>query len=295
VLWAAGHDFARWYAANVSISFLLALLDARPSGPAWDHAWLSDMLGEHLLRRVAANVGAPLSLRGWSVGSVVGNETFVQARPIVRDPEVEPVEDLLRTPAPCILAAFNAAPGGDRLGETHTPIRLARFRRWIGVRAEAELDADTRRRLRDEVPDFLGRSQTLGNDGELVFQRFLAALHAAGALGSAYAPPEVVRRALRTTEALLGDGPVNLMVSDGRTLGVVHRGGTLLLFQPPTVGSTRRALKIEDEARASPRGSLLWFDPGPPAEAPSPKAERIAEGVFTIESLRPRQIGRAPA
>jgi hypothetical protein len=84
------------------------------------------------------------------------------------------------------------------------------------------------------------------------------------------------------------------MVSDGRTLGVVHRGGTLLLFQPPTVGN-RRALKFEDEGRASARGSLLWFDPGPPADAPSPKAERIAEGIFTIESLRPRQIGRDPA
>jgi hypothetical protein len=233
-----------------------------------------------------------MSLRGWSVGSVVGNETFVQARPIVRDAEVEPIEDLLRTPAPCILAAFSAGPGGERLGETHTPIRLARFRRWIGVRAEAELDADTRRRLREEVPDFLARSQTLGNDGELVFLRFLAALHAHGALGSAYAPPEVVRRALRTTEALLGDGPVNLMVSDGRTLGVAHRGGMLLSFQPRTVAS-RRALKVEeDTTRTSARGNLLWFDPGPPAEAPVPNAERIAEGIFTIESSRPRVIGR---
>lgn len=278
----------------MAISFLLALLDARPSGPAWDHAWLSDMLGQHLLRRLASDPTAELSLRGWSVGSVVGNETFVQARPIVRDPEVEPIEDLLRTPAPCILAAFNAIAGNDRLGETHAPIKLARFRRWIGVRAEAELDADTRRRLRDEVPDFLGRSQTLGNDGELVFLRFLAALHTAGGLSSAYAAPELVRRALRTTDALLGEGPVNLMVSDGRTLGVVHRGGMLLSFQPPTIGS-RRALKLEDQARASVRGNLLWFDPGPASETPLPNAERIAEGTFTIESTRPRQIGRDSA
>lgn len=277
----------------MSISFLLALLDARPSGPAWDHAWLADMLGEHLLRRIDT-LATPMQLRGWSVGSVVGNETFVQARPIVRDPEVEPTEDLLRTPAPCILAAFNAAPGGERLGEPQTSIRLARFRRWIGVRAEAELDADTRRHLRDEVPDFLARSGTLGNDGELVFLRFLAALHAQGGLGGPYAAPDLVRRALRTTEALLGDGPVNLMVSDGRTLGVVHRGGMLLMFQPPTVGS-KRALKLEDDARASQRGSLLWFDPGPPAETPLPNAERIAEGVFTIESMRPRQLSRDPA
>jgi len=278
----------------VALSFLLALLDARPSGPAWDHAWLSDVLGQHLLRRIASNPAGALQLRGWSVGSVVGNETFVQARPIVRDPEVEPVEDLLRTPAPCILAAFHAIDGGDRLGDTHSPIRLARFRRWIGVRAEAELDADSRRRLRDEVPDFLARSQTLGNDGELVFLRFLAALHGLGALGSPYAAPETVRRALRITEALLGDGAVNLMVSDGRTLGVVHRGGTLLSFQPPMTGH-RRAIKFEDEARASARASMLFYDPGPPLEAPLPNAERVAEGVFTIESLRPRLIVRDPA
>jgi hypothetical protein len=89
---------------------------------------------------------------------------------------------------------------------------------------------------------------------------------------------------------------VNLMVSDGRTLGVVHRGGMLLMFHPSSASTnTRRTLRLEDEARASARGSLLWFDPGPPAETPVPNAERIAEGVFTIESSRPRQLARDPA
>ena len=38
-----------------------------------------------------------------------------------------------------------------------------------------------------------------------------------------------------------------------------------------------------------------FYDPGPPLEAPLPNAERVAEGVFTIESLRPRLIVRDPA
>ena len=106
-----------------------------------------------------------------SVGAVIGNETCVQARPIVRDPNNEPVEDVLRTPAPCPIASFQAGTDDERFAETNPTIRMARFRRWVGVRSEPELDADTRRRIRGEIPDFLARSQTLGNDGELVFLR----------------------------------------------------------------------------------------------------------------------------
>lgn len=281
-----------WYAAFVAISYLLALLDARPSGPPWSADWLNGVLAEQLHTRIAraAEGGTTHRLRGWSVGSVIGNETFVQARPIVRDPNNEPIEDVLRTPAPCTIASFQAGTDDERFAETNPSIRMARFRRWVGVRAEPELDADTRRRIQAEIPDFLGRSQTLGNDGELVFLRFLAALHAEGALGGHYASPDAVRRALKITESLLGPGPVNLMVADGRTLGVIHRGGTMLAIAPPNPGG--RAMKAEDEARVPWRGNLLWFDPGPPPETPPAGAERIAEGIFTIECLRPHTLQR---
>jgi hypothetical protein len=288
----------RWYAAVVATSYLLALLDARPTGSQVPAAWLASVLEERLHARVALVAGgAPGAtdtsthrLRGWSVASVVGNETFVQARPIVRDAKNEPVEDVLRTPAPCTLASFHVGTDDERFAETHPSVRLARFRRWIGTRAEAELDTDTRRRMREEIPDFLARSQTVNNDAELVFLRFLAALHAAGALGAPFATAEEVRRALRTTAALLGDGPVNVMVSDGRTLGVIHRGGTMYSLAPPLpVG---RMVRPEDEARAAARHNLLWYDPDGPPELPPTGAERVAEGIFTIECLRPRTLAR---
>jgi hypothetical protein len=276
----------------VAASYLLALLDARPTGAPVPAPWLAKVLDERLHARVArvADTTTTHRLRGWSVGAVVGNETFVQARPIVRDALTEPVEDVLRTPAPCILASFHVGTDDERFAESHPSVRLARFRRWIGTRAEAELDADTRRRLRAEIPDFLARSQTINNDSELVFLRFLAALHASGALGAPFATPEEVRRALRTTEALLGDSHINVMVSDGRTLGVIHRGGTLYSVAPPL--PTGRAVKPEDEARAAARHNLLWYDPDGPPELPPPAAERLAEGIFTIECLRPRVLAK---
>lgn len=267
-------------------SYLLALLDARPSGPPWPAEWIADVLDQHLHRRIAQLADertAGVRLRGWSVGATVGNETFVQARPTVRDRDLEPVEDVLRNPAHCTIAAFTAASDDEAASGASKPA-LSRFRRWIGVRAEGPLDLDTRRRLRAEVPDFLARGELVGSDGELVFFRFLAALHALGGLGGAYATPELIRRALRTTEALLGDGPLNLMISDGRTLGVIHRGGTLLAIDPPRPPGVRGSA---DDTKP-PRGNLLWFDAGPPSDNPALGAERLAEGIFTIECTRPR-------
>ncbi len=265
-------------------SNLLALLDARPSGPPWPAQWLADVLDQHLHGRIAQLAGDKgFHIRGWSVGATVGNETFVQARPMVRDRDLDPVEDVLRNPAHCTIAAFTVASDDDAPAPPSKPA-LARFRRWIGVRAEDQLDPDTRRRLRSEIPDFLARGESLDGDGELVFFRFLAALHVAGALGGAYATPELIRRALRTTEALLGEGTLNMMISDGRTLGVIHRGGTLLAIEPPRSPGSRGMI---DETKPS-RGNLLWFDARPASDTPALGAERVAEGIFTIECARPR-------
>jgi hypothetical protein len=271
----------------VASSYLLALLDARPTGAPIPAAWLASVLETRLHARVAvvADGAATHRLRGWSVASVVGNETFVQARPIVRDPKNEPVEDLLRNTAPCTIASFHVGVDDERFAETHPSVRIARYRRWIGARAEVELDGELRRQMRSEIPDFLARSQTVNNDGELVFLRFLAALQATGALGTPFATPEEVRRALQTTAALVGDAPMNLFVSDGRTLGVIHRGGTLYSLAPPLPSGK---LRPEDEARAAARHNLLWFDPDGPPELPPEGAERLAEGIFTLETQRPR-------
>jgi len=276
----------------VADSYLLALLDARPTGSQVPAPWLASVLDERLHARVAlaADRSASHRVRGWSVASVVGNETFMQARPTVRDAKSESVEDVLRNPAPCTLASFDVGTDDERFAESHPSVRLARFRRWIGTRAETDLAPETRRRLREDIPDFLARSQSVHNDGELVFLRFLAALHADGALGAPFASADEVRRALSTTEALLVDGPLNLMVSDGRTLGVIHRGGTMYSLAPPL--PTGRMVRAEEEARAAARHNLLWYDPDGPPELPPTGAERVAEGIFTVECLRPRTLAR---
>jgi hypothetical protein len=279
-----------WYRDCVADVCLAALLDARPTGPFWGRSWVEEVLDRHLL----PSESALMRLKGWSIGASVGSETFVQSRPIVRDRDADPIDDLLRTPAPCTLAAFTVGGNGDDVGEaTHGSVVL-RFRRFVAVRSGDPLDAGVRAALRADVPDFIARSEGVASDGDLVFHRFLAALHAAGALGAAYAPGEAFRAALRTIDASLGATSHCLMVTDGRTLGVVHRGGMLLSFEPPAEATPPRTWRVEDTTRPTARASLLAYLPGPPPDAPVGAAERIAEGIFTIEPARPRVLTRDP-
>jgi hypothetical protein len=269
---------------------LAALLDARPSGPFWGRSWVEQVLDRHLLP--AEN--ALTRLKGWSIGASVGSETFVQSRPIVRDRDADPIDDLLRTPAPCTLAAFTVGVNGDDVGDAAHGSNVLRFRRFVAVRSGNPLAPSVRDALRAEVPDFIARSEGVASDGDLVFHRFLASLHQDGALGAAYAPAAAFRAALRTIDAKLGAVDHCLMVTDGRTLGVVHHGGTLLSFEPPAEASPPRTWRVDDGARTGARASLLAYLPGPPPEAPMGGAERIADGVFTIEPARPRILTRDP-
>lgn len=264
---------------------LVALLDSTADGPAWARAWIDEVLAEHL-PGWARDPAAPVVLRGWSVGAVWGNEPLVQSRPIVRGRDVEPLDDLLRTPAGCIVAAF-ASHDTRGTEVTAKPVcRISRFRRFVGVRAEGELPVELARALRSELPDFLARGQVERTDGELVFLSFLAELHRAGGLGSAYATPDRIQRALGALEARLDSvTPHNLMVSDGRTLGMLHREGTLLAFDAPS-DAPRPRVGLSAPAGGS-SGKLLLYLPGAGPDAPIAGAEKIADGRLTIDARRP--------
>jgi hypothetical protein len=264
---------------------LAALLDARPNRPFWGRGWLEQVLARHL---PGYDDRGDASLCGWSVGAVVGNETLVQSRPVLRDRDTDPLDDLLRSSAACIVAAFASRDAASLVADPAV-VRVARYRRWMGVRDGEELSADQRVAVRAELPDFLARGAGQ-SDTELVFLRFLAALHELGALGKAYASREAIRAALRATTERFAAGRLNLFVSDGRTLGIVHRGGTLLAFEPPEDQRPSRSWRVGDDASA-PAQLFLW-KAGPPPEAPDLGAERIAEGVLAVAAARPSLLER---
>jgi hypothetical protein len=272
---------------------LVALLDSTADGPGWARAWIDDVLGQHL-PGWSREAGNPIALRGWSVGAVFGNEPLVQSRPIVRARDVEPLDDLLRTPAGCIVAAFASHDTrGSEITAKPPPCRISRFRRWVGTRAEAELPAELSRALREDLPEFLSRHRIDRTDGELVFLTFLSELHRAGGLGSAYDPPDRIHRALAALEARLPTvAPHNLMVSDGRTFAMLHREGTLLAFDAPS-DAPRPRVGLSSTGGRGPAAKLLLYLPGAGPDAPVAGAEKIADGRLTIEARRPWSMQRA--
>ena len=270
---------------------LCALLDPSPDGPAWARPWVEDLLATHVMRPPEQPGGErhPHGLHGWSVGAVVGNETLVQSRPIVRGRDSDPLDDLLRTATRCVLAAFAPQRGTGDVAAPPAPA-ISRFRRWIGVRAEGMLPDELREELRTTLPDFLARSRTERTDDELVFLTFLSQLQRLGGLGAAYDPPERIRDALVALNEQLGEHvPHNAMVSDGRTFGMLHRGGTVLMFEPPEDLPRPQVRLTGKDAQGA---SLLLYTPEPMPPEPVPGAERIPEGMFTIETRAPRNLMR---
>ncbi len=267
---------------------LAALVHAQPEGFA-EADWLAHMFAEHWSGYVAPGHAATGALRSWVVGGVQDNETLVQARPVVRDPRADLVADLLRAPTQTTLAAYAGGPGGSNSASLPTNLTMVRFQRWIGVRAEStllggeradEIEA-TRAALRAGLPDFLVRSGP-GGDRELVVLSFLAGLHAAGELGKAYASPTAIRTALTALDERLGHPEhFNLMVSDGRSVGVIHRGGRLVAVQPP---APQRPVRAISQPHLRPTASLLVLDPAPTAGS---SAQVVPEGVFTVHVRQP--------
>lgn len=267
----------------------MALLDARPNGPFWGRAWVEDVLGHHLPGH-ARDLGPELRLCGWSVGTVLGNETLVQSRPMVRNLEVDPVDELLRRSASCTVATFAAAKADEKVAASDS-VKVARFQRWIGVRHGPSLSPALRASLHEELPAFLARDAAQRTDAELVFLRLLAFIHEAGALGQTFTAPDHLRAALSRLAARLPDGDLSMFVSDGRTLGIVHRGGTLLVFEPPADVRPRRRWSFSGEELGAPAAIYLWLS-GPPPDAAMSRAERIAHGVLSAQAVRPNLLVR---
>ena len=272
---------------------LCALIDPSADGPAWTRPWLEQVLAAHIATAAPGEEGVAeaaadaCAVRGWSVGAVVGNETLVQSRPIARARDESPIDDMLRTKTRCVLAALS--PHSTATSPAPPP-RISRFRRWIGVRAEASLEPELRAQLVAALPDFLARTQTQPTDGDLVFLTFLGHLHGQGGLSATYDPPSRVLAALHAVDEQLSErSPHHLLVTDGRTLGMVHRGDTLLAFDPPEDLPQPRGRLTSPQAQTA---KLLVFRPGAPPPTPVAGAERIADGMFTIETRAPGVILR---
>lgn len=237
-------------------------------------------------------------VRAWSVGTVLGNQTLVQARPIVRDAQSAFLSDFLRTAAPCTVSLFAAAGGND--ASACPRVEVTRFQRWVGacdappsVQGSEEFD-EILRSIRSEFPPFLTRAQTKKTVPMTLFFGFIAALHGAGGLRATYVEPERIRDALRALEERLGSHPTDLFVYDGRTLGVMQRQAPLFAVEPAPEGMAEGLPAPSDSAVAEGRRPMLLLStPDGVPSTPFPGAERIPGGVFTTNAANPWKLERA--
>jgi hypothetical protein len=268
---------------------LVALLEARPVRPFWGRPWLEAVFEDHL-PPIAPGDG--VRTLGWSVGAVFGAETLVQSRPIVRGKDVDLVDDLLRANAACTIAALSI--GKDDAAAPRDVVRIGRFRRWIGAMAGPSLPERLRRDMYSELPDFLSRSNGGGKtDAELMLMRVLASLHRNGVFSQAMPPAEAIRRGLAELAAMLPQDETRAMlISDGRTLGLLNRGGTLLSFAPPDALRPTARFRIDGSAPPGLPASLLMWLPSEPSVAPYAGTERIADGIVSAQASHPGDLVR---
>lgn len=268
-----------------------------------DAGWLSRVLSRcGAAHHFAGGDEGVEVVRAWSVGGVQGGETLVQSRPVVRDRRAEFVADFLRAPSQTTLAIHAVVkPPGHGAEDIPAPrLGLARFQRWLGVRAESALHPDEaeaaalREQLRKSLPDFLQRALSHAGDRELTIFAFLGALHRSGDLNKPYVAPPQIRAALSALDAQLGrPARLNLFVCDGRTVGVIHRGGRLLMVDAPAPAKSIRALAITPAQRV--QASLLLHDDGADSGLPAlegAEIRRVNEGIFTLSARAPGQIER---
>lgn len=281
---------------------LAALLDAVPQrapsrddeiDPASLEGWVGGQLSSLWPQHADELAGrhAPDRIYGWAVGSVVGNETLVQSRPVVRDGAGTFLGDFLRAEARGTLAAVACTDKGRPDGAG-----IARYHRWVAVTSHFDHihdDRELREQLTRELPDFLVRARQQQTLTEALLFTFLRQLHVAGELGSAYAAAAEIRSAMLGFDARLleaGKDPVNLLVFDGRTFAASLHHGRMWCSHFDHGEKARRSL-VHGTAPAT---SLIALGEPPGDEvAEQFRPLEIGHGVFSVDPRTPRELVRA--
>lgn len=276
---------------------LAALVHIYRDGPQVPGAWLRSTLSGHL--GGYHDDGPAAQTRAWAVGGVLGTESLVQMRPVVRDPQGRFTDDFLRAPCQSTIGGFIAS------GPARPPrFGVTRFQRWIalvgnpGLNPAIDDDPTRHGALREELHAGLSpvfrRSLRDGSDRELLAMTVIAKLHAATSASKTYAPPALLREALRSLDETLGRPvAVDVMVSDGRSVGILHRGGQARVITPPPADG-RRPLVGPGSAEDAAHAALVLLSPpgtATPAGADS-GAATISDEVFTLCARHPVRIGR---
>ena len=194
-----------------------------------------DRLGDVLDEELPA-IAPPPDFRpdAWGIGFYQGGEVLHKKRPKLdaRPIDWESVARGVRSDA--VLIHFRQATVGDFRADNTHPFRM---RQWLFAHNGTIFGFDAiRPRLLDSLPDFLRRHIRGSTDSEHAFAVLLSFLDDAGQLDNPEAEQKVVIGAIRSTVALIDrhcaevgapEPTLNLMLTNGRTLYALRRGGPI--------------------------------------------------------------------
>lgn len=280
------HDYSR----------IACLLVASPERPFAARAWLDEQLRAHwgcvwepgTKREPQLNDPAQ---RSWVVGSVVGGETLLQTRPIVRDPGVAFIDDFLRAPSHCTVAGYRAHQANNGIRS----VAPARYARWACVCLADEVtqrwqeQPQLRSDLCATIPDFIVRHFGTPSDEEVLFMTYLAELHERTGLSPTRVTLELSLDAMLAVDlklqASLGIVPqLDLWIVDGKAMQALHRGSQVALVKGPRV-ETPAVQAIGLRAKQSAPALLLST-----AATRGVGGTLVPQGVFGIEAKDPSRL-----
>ena len=160
----------------------------------------------------------------------------------------------------------------------------------MAVVAGPRLHESARSQILTDLPAFLARDAARDPDAQLQLLSLLDALYKKTGYQNAFAEPAALAEVLASfIESRGEDAPYALFVSDGRTLGVSLRRGCLLTSHPPPEIRPARGL-VASLPEHLPASLWIWNAEAPPD--PPRDAERLAEGIFTVQAAEPGIVSR---
>lgn len=181
---------------------------------------------------------APGEHDGWGVGFYQAGEVLHKKHPQASSTQLEWATMLHGVRSHVAIAHVRDADVGTRRADNNHPFRM---RQWLFAHAgNIGGFAAIQERLLASMPDFLRRNIRGDTDSEHVFHVLLSFLHDAGQLDGIDVADQAVLAALRSTVSLVDNlaseigapkGDLNLVLTNGRQLYALRRGGPMVVVE----------------------------------------------------------------
>ncbi len=234
----------------------------------------------------ALSLDRPMRCDGWGVGTYQGGEPLLRRKPSDPREEIHLLDLVRGLRTSCAVVHVRSATVGPRSIDNTHPFR---HRQWLFAHHGTLPDFATRRQdLLAGIPDFLIRSIRGDTDSEVLFYRFLAAVHETGRLDDPEFDRSAILTALRETvvglDQTLGvaSATLNLVVTNSHSMVALRRGAPMAWVRRHGLRDCPVCRRPSDTPGRPPRAlhhdALRYVLVASPDAPSTPGWESVAEG-----------------